>query len=509
MEVLVEAASEVPQGCFVSVRLGDNLKQRRFDKSSAKYHFPVPEEKRKARIDVYQLVGTCSVQVKVISSDPKADGMKLRVSSASKEMKAEDTAKQRQEIEAETKDAAVGYLAKHGIEQRLSECLRTLLRMKPEDPVEFMCKFLKAGVPGATPEPAVEKPAEKPAEKPSVSVLEPPAPSAKPEPSEASREDARAALMKSVRGGDLIGAVEEESTSNTPFTLRPSVGTWYMPLPLETAAPTPAPKEEKAEEPPLPVVSFGRKASTEMVVEAPAVGDWLLPVTGNLTLKGLGTSTAECCEVERVLTKALLELGGELQGEYVPLSPTFASQPGGIDESVKASLKSKSLLFEASDLSGRGVFVTDAEDVALWLNASKHLQILVNKSAKKQMIHKIAQDEADAFHCTTAGHGWASTSKTEQLKKAEMTDCAVAGLMAAQAGTVQSSRAAQHELLSGAATGLGGLLYMAMACGVSEAYDGDGMTQSKPRSCLLLQHCFDLHARRLCSDMPDVVPKGT
>ena len=36
-----------------------------------------------------------------------------------------------------------------------------------------------------------------------------------------------------------------------------------------------------------------------------------------------------------------------------------------------------------------GVYVTDAEDVALWLNASKHLQILVNKSAKKQMIHKI------------------------------------------------------------------------------------------------------------------------
>ena len=33
--------------------------------------------------------------------------------------------------------------------------------------------------------------------------------------------------------------------------------------------------------------------------------------------------------------------------------------------------------------------MTDAEDVALWLNASKHLQILVNKSAKKQMIHKI------------------------------------------------------------------------------------------------------------------------
>ncbi|CAE7215008.1 unnamed protein product [Symbiodinium natans] len=398
MELLVEAASEVPQGCFVSVRLGDNLKQRRFDKNSAKYHFPIPEEKRKARIDVYQLVGTCSVQVdpassgmdevKVISSDPKAEGMKLRVSSSSKELKAEDTAKQRREIETETKDAAVGYLAKHGIEQRLSECLRTLLRMKPEDPVEFMCKFLKAGVPGEGPQaPAPEKPAEKPA----VNVLEPPAPPPKQEP-EASRGDARAALMKSVRegGGDLIGAVEEESAASAPFTLRPSVGTWYMPLPLKTPAPAPMPKEEKSEAHPAPpMVSFGRKASMEMLVEAPAVGDWLMPSAGNLSLQGLGTSAAECCEAERLLTKALLEFGGELEGEYIPLSPTFAAHPGGASDSVKATLKSKNLLFDAADFSGRGVYVTEAEDVALWLNASKHLQILVNKSAKKQMIHKI------------------------------------------------------------------------------------------------------------------------
>ena len=98
------------------------------------------------------------------------------------------------------------------------------------------------------------------------------------------REDARAALMKSVRGGDLIGAVEEVgdgavvrayhslAEAQCVFRIRkqqplpslsgqlqdctitvqlgcalavarPSVGTWYMPLPLETAAPAPSPKE--------------------------------------------------------------------------------------------------------------------------------------------------------------------------------------------------------------------------------------------------------------------------
>ena len=35
-------------------------------------------------------------------------------------------AQQRQDLEAEAKDAAVGYLAQHGIEQKLSECLKTL-----------------------------------------------------------------------------------------------------------------------------------------------------------------------------------------------------------------------------------------------------------------------------------------------------------------------------------------------------------------------------------------------
>ncbi|CAE7215015.1 unnamed protein product [Symbiodinium natans] len=44
----------------------------------------------------------------------------------------------------------------------------------------------------------------------------------------------------------------------------------------------------------------------------------------------------------------------------------------------------------------------------------------------------------------------------------------------------QSSRAAQHELLSGATTGLAALLYLAMACGISQDYEkgsGVGSTQ--------------------------------
>lgn len=430
MEVLVEAASEVPQGCFVAVRLGENLKQRRFNKSTAKYYFPLPQEKGKARIDVYQLVGTCSVpvdpatngteEVNAISGD-SSDIVKLRVSTCNRDLKPEDAAKQRREIEAETKDAATGYLQKHGIEEKLADCLRTMLRMKPEDPVEFMCKFLRGGEPEAVQEPAVA-PAVAPVVAPvvasappvteSVEETKPPAPPAPPaaaveenrpqaKPAAAAEQAvtvespaspaspetqpeapvqqvrsspaARAALMNSVRQGDLISALEEEDTMNVPFALRPSVGTWLMPLSVE--------KEPHAEAPPMTY----RRGSTEVVPEV-AVGNWLCAQNSSFNLKGLGKTPTECCEVERLVTKALMEMDGELQGDYFAMGTTH---PLSLGASEKAALESKKLMFQSKDLSGRGVYLTEKEDLALWINAEKHLQILVHSSAKQNLAHKI------------------------------------------------------------------------------------------------------------------------
>lgn len=45
-------------------------------------------------------------------------------------------------------------------------------------------------------------------------------------------------------------------------------------------------------------------------------------------------------------------------------------------------LKSNKLLFSTSESQGRGVYLTENGDIALLLNADKHLQILVKKSAK-------------------------------------------------------------------------------------------------------------------------------
>ncbi|CAK9073496.1 unnamed protein product [Durusdinium trenchii] len=362
MEVVVQAASEVPQGCFVSVRLGEHLKQRRFNKNTATYYFPAVEDKGKARVDVYQLVGTCSIpidpavaetkEVSVIGSDPDSEVLKLRVSTANKEIKAEDTQRQRQEIETETKDAAVGYLAKHGIEQKLSECLRTMLRMKPEEPIDFMCKFLTGGkfVPEESSSPVQQgKPEAPPAPTAPPAETAPPTPAAG--PPEAAQPDARAALMKSVRAGDLIGAVEEEDKLNVPFALRPSVGTWLMPLSLDQVSHT-TPEASQ----------LHRRGSTEPEV---AIGDWLLAPNGSFNLKGLGHTSMECCALMHEL-------------------------PGGLSSKEKDSLASKKLLFESFDAAGRGIYVTEKEDVALWVNAEKHLQILVHQSAQGELQHKVA-----------------------------------------------------------------------------------------------------------------------
>eukprot|EP00435_Cladocopium_sp_Y103_P049962 s483_g15.t1 len=209
---------------------------------------------------------------------------------------------------------------------------------------------------------------------------QPPQPPAAPVQPVRSSPAARAALMNSVRQGDLISALEEEDTMNVPFALRPSVGTWLMPLSVEKE---PGPQEA------APMTY--RRGSTEAVPEV-AVGNWLCAQNGSFNLKGLGKTPTECCEVERLLTKALIEMDGELQGDYFamgtthPLSP---GAPGGLGASEKAALESKKLMFESKDLSGRGVYLTEKEDLALWINAEKHLQILVHSSAKQNLAHKI------------------------------------------------------------------------------------------------------------------------
>ncbi|CAK8995227.1 unnamed protein product, partial [Durusdinium trenchii] len=124
----------VPKGCFVGVRVGEVLKQRRLDSRSASYTFPKPDTKMNAKIDVYQHVGSGSVvidpkffttdEVSIRCHDVLMQNIRLQVTSQVAQASAEEGAgvveeqcQRRQAAQEENKESALTYLTVHGIEQ--------------------------------------------------------------------------------------------------------------------------------------------------------------------------------------------------------------------------------------------------------------------------------------------------------------------------------------------------------------------------------------------------------
>lgn len=152
MELRVESAegSTLPPGCFVGVRVGDVLKQGRYEPQRC-YHFPQVDRRRNAKIDVYQHVGSCVVavdpeaksthEVSVTSTDPSCPSMRLKVNV---QTKGDEVGKQQRETRTKAlKNQAKDYLSKHSIEERLSEAVKALLKEQPADPTEFLCRQLR------------------------------------------------------------------------------------------------------------------------------------------------------------------------------------------------------------------------------------------------------------------------------------------------------------------------------------------------------------------------------
>eukprot|EP00434_Breviolum_minutum_P012910 symbB.v1.2.011378.t1/scaffold763.1/size179103/13 len=150
MEIHVEAANAdmLPKGCYVSVRVGDVLKQGRYEPQRA-YNFPGIDRRRDVRIDVYQHVGTCLLAAEPDSSSvhdtfatsthPDFPAMKFKVNVTTKQ---EEVQKSKTDRAAKMKGKAKEYLGKHRIEESLSEAVKALLKEQPTDPLEFICKYL-------------------------------------------------------------------------------------------------------------------------------------------------------------------------------------------------------------------------------------------------------------------------------------------------------------------------------------------------------------------------------
>merc|ERR1719389_155487 len=112
------------------------------------------------------------------------------------------------------------------------------------------------------------------------------------------------------------------------------------------------------------------------------------------SIKGLrlppACSKSERREIERVLSKSLLGLEGDLKGDYYPLahSTSYIPKPGGMSAEEEAIMKAEGLIFEPPDATvllatgmgrhwpdARGVYSNETKDFVVWGNYEEHLRV--------------------------------------------------------------------------------------------------------------------------------------
>jgi len=166
MELRVESTDgAMPVGSYVGVRVGDVLKQGRYDHNRC-YHFPQVDRRRNAKIDIYKHVGSCVIavdpeaksihEVVVASSDNSVGDLKLKVSTTSTNA---DAGKLKDARTKQVKNQAKDYLNRYNIEEKLSEAVKALLKDQPANPTDFLCRHLMAvdGMTSPVPSPTAYK----------------------------------------------------------------------------------------------------------------------------------------------------------------------------------------------------------------------------------------------------------------------------------------------------------------------------------------------------------------
>lgn len=140
-----------------------------------------------------------------------------------------------------------------------------------------------------------------------------------------------------------------------------------------------------------------------------------LRITMHRNLAGLrmppACSKDERREVERVLVRALLDMDGELKGDYYPLQGSASCNmvPGGMSTEDEESLDQNDLLLREPDAAillsngtgrhwpdARGVFVTPSKNLAAWINEEDHLVLIALRNGQdvKSALHQLQAAEA-------------------------------------------------------------------------------------------------------------------
>lgn len=138
----------------------------------------------------------------------------------------------------------------------------------------------------------------------------------------------------------------------------------------------------------------------DRLIEGLFSGTMAQPVKSSFNLCGLrqpsAMSSDEFCEVERVVTEALLELGGAFEGEYYPLpkSQSFLAKLGGMSKQEAQVLERSGIMFRSKSGDGRGVFATSEKDIAVFVNSEYHVEILVKPEFGD---HALAPKKLESF----------------------------------------------------------------------------------------------------------------
>jgi len=456
----------MPSGCLVGVRIGDTLKQGRYEPQRC-YHFPQVDRRRNAKIDIYQHIGTCTVtadpdvrsnhDVAVTSKDPSCQGVRLRVSVQSQ---ADDSSKKQREARVKAlKSQAGDYLTKHNLEERLSEVVKALLKEQPADPTEFLCNALRSG--DATP-PA-----------PVAPVAPPPEQRSAPEPADVERAagglgdrlpaDGSACLPDLSGHHSVLATVlrSDPSVCSRLQSVRSAAGVTLAQCmrpgidhkghPLVRTVGLAAGDEScfrvfgDVFEPVIHQLhaSFARGSRHAADLDSAGVSDLPLDASGSRVVSvqvqgsrslsgGLrmppAASLEELCEAERLLSRALV-VGGGLQGAYHPLrgSGSWVPQPGGTSESDEQELRASGFLFEEPDSAimlsagyghcwphGRGVFVGRERDFFVWVNEADHLKIISRQSGgglKQAFERFVSVERLVGASLKASGSGYACDSR--------------------------------------------------------------------------------------------------
>jgi len=329
------AEDQLPSDCFISVRVGDAQKLSRVSPSRT-YQFPQAGDRRYGKIEVYRRIGAIGVdvdplnegdrQVNISCGDLGALRLNVGVSNKERAKQAVKEENLKAKPEGSKSKAAKEYLRKHSLELQLSEAMQSVLREKPENPVQFLAEKLIENLQGGIALPASPKTPKAKKEAPAkakaptyssaastaatmtpfneyytenfVGASAPPnfyskfggpkKAAAAPAPAAAAPAEATPAFVFKPSVGTWLAkpvsvnlAVAEDKKPEVPaFVFKPSVGSWLAPKP-------PSPHEEEA-----PVPAAAPPAPKNFAMR-PSVGTWLAKKSTGPKLSSAGKAGAK------------------------------------------------------------------------------------------------------------------------------------------------------------------------------------------------------------------------